>query len=1128
MIKNVFIAVFCLLSVQITHAFDQQQAFSKLYKTLALTGNQMPVGEADIPYVEETQTDLVRQLINMNELTTDVVYCFWGDTGLSSLALAIPESDNPIVLNMYLRLEFNILKCNEFLDNTSNSDAESKVQRAEARFLRALFYSYTIDLWGDMPLWKTASDKPETRSSRQKVFDFIIQELKECSEDMRLPSDSEYGRADRVAAWLLLSRLYLNAEVYTGTAQWQQAKEYAQRVMDSSYSLCDNYAYLFMGDNNSNGAQSETILPVVVDGQTQYSYGNTMFLIAATHNHDMPSCGITQTWSGYYARYELLNKFFPNEDAPQTGTAETASQAKDQRCLLYGVNRQQGKQLSSSFYNGYSIDKFTNLYTYGNAGSDMYPETEFPYTDFPLLRMAEAYLCYAEADARQNGGSCTEDGLEKLNALRTRANAATVSQATLNDLADEWCREFYMEGRRRMDLIRFGLYTGDEYLWTGKGNLQEPTALETYRCLMPMPETVLIEHPQYTQNRGYYDPNFVPDELILNTPAFGNDIIDLKTIDAMRLSWQRPSNLPEENKAGIGLELSLSPDFLEPKKTIIPSEDACEALIDAHELNAWLQSYDGKAYELTSVTVYAHCFMRNGTSNNVELNVKAYDNTYEQMPQPWYFIGESIGQYHWMNSVEGLGLSMFPMNINTDGSSTFTGYFSSGDMFLIVNTPGSWDTVVRSNDGSPYSLSILDWGDNINISEDGWYTFNVYPQWNYATCNKADDQEWPLYTSMAMTSGLRGSVFTVMTSCNPNNPNNHIWYARMTFDKDDAVTFLLDGNASKQVGGLEFPFGYATDDTQSIPVVAGDYVVFFDDMTGYYQFTDATTGQLPQILSYNYRVLELTPQPLVSLVDVTTPMLKLCDLVLPSDAEVSNIRLTINDQVFEMNAQGEVENEPFIEIMTRLLGQLGRYSVEAQVTLNCMERDLYYTMVSEPFTLTLQMFFFPVEEHYYYIGGKTIWDFNNLTMPLTCLSGDQWQTDPRFQIDIPIAAGEEDYFNVFPESATTGSDPWNCVVRPEWNKTSPPCEGTIILGNDGGTWNIPAETIDKTYRLTLDFLAGTYSLVEIPTTPTALSPILCDEVSPRQEVFDLQGRSVNKDQLSKGVFIKGNRKLIIK
>ena len=388
--KKIIFIFICMLSLQATQAFDQQEAFRNLYSRLSLSGSG---SYPDINGMDEGSCNFIRQLINLNELTTDVVYTIWRDPGLTELASAMPESDNPLVLGMYRRLEYNILKCNEFLDNTSDDDAESKRQRAEARFLRAYYYSLAIDLWGDMPLWKTAADSPATRSSRQEVFEFVTQELTSCADDMALPADSQYGRADRVAAWMLLARLYLNAEVYTGTARWQQAKDYAQLVIDSDYALCDHYSYLFMGDNDSNGAQSEIILPAVVDGLTQYDYGNTMFVISATHASDMPPCGLSSSWAGYYARYSLLTKFFQAEDIPSQSTEGTVAAAGDDRCLLYGIGRLQGQQLGSNFTDGFSIDKFTNNCVYGTASSEQFPDT-----DFPLMRVAEAYLCYAEAE----------------------------------------------------------------------------------------------------------------------------------------------------------------------------------------------------------------------------------------------------------------------------------------------------------------------------------------------------------------------------------------------------------------------------------------------------------------------------------------------------------------------------------------------------------------------------------------------------------------------------------------------------------------------------------------------------------------------------------------------------------
>lgn len=1119
--KSIIIAIVCLLFVQNVQAFDQEAAFAKLYKSLALTGNQMPLGESDIPIIDESYTDFVKQLINLNELSTDVVYCSWGDLGLPELTLGKPESDNQIVLGMYRRLEFNILKCNEFLDNTTDSDAETIVQRAEARFLRALYYSFAIDLWGDMPLWKTAADKPATRSSRQEVFDFITEELKSCADDMRQPNDSEYGRANRVAAWLLLSRLYLNAEVYTGTAQWQQAKEYAQKVIDSSCQLCDHYSYLFMGDNHSNGAQHEVVLPVVVDGLTQYSYGNTTYLIAATHSSDMPDCGLSQLWAGYYARKNLLDKFFIVNDAPQATTEEMILSAQDDRCLLYGLFRSWGNALSDNFYAGFSIDKFSNKCVNGTASSPSFADT-----DFPLLRVAEAYLNYAEADARQNGGTCTSDGLEKLNVLRQRAHASTMEVATLFELADEWCREFYLEGRRRMDLIRFGFYTGDEYLWEGKGSLEELTVLEGYRCLMPIPDEVLTESPQFTQNFGYSDPNFVPDELVLNTPAFGSDIVDLQAIDAMRLSWQRPSNLPEGMKTDIHLELSLAPDFLEVIKSFVPKDFAYEVLVDALDLNRLLQLYDDHSFELPSIIVYARCVSKGVVSNTVELNVKSYDNSYELLPQPWYFVGEGIGDGSWNNSAYGLGASMFPLNISYgyNHDAFYTGYFHSGDRFKIVGKPGSWDMVFSSYDGTRNNL-IYDSGyETININEDGWYHFDILFDEKIAYCSKANDLGWQLYNSMVIASGDDGNTLTDMIPCSSDNAHNHMWYARVTFESDDSLQFLLNGNPEDRVGAGGFPYAYAEFD-KKIPVQAGSYVVFFDDMSEFYLFDDATTGEVasPRRISTAPK-LPVSDVGTIFLADATAETLKVCDFDVPQDADITNINLLVGNFCFVMNANGEVNKWEFVTVMNTLFGEQGRHSMKAQVAMKCDGRDLIYSLVSDPFTLTVQMNPIDVEQYYYYIGSQTGWDSSNLSMPMTCLSGD-WATAPRFYIDINVAAGYEDYFNIFPASATSSDDFWGNLIRPQGNDGTA-SSGTFAKGNDGNVWMIPSDNQDKTYRLTLDFITGTYTLEPVVLPATSISAVQDKPMPSRLEIYDLQGRRVNNAK--KGIYIINNHKKIVK
>ena len=120
------------------------------------------------------------------------------------------------------------------------------------------------------------------------------------------------------------------------------------------------------------------------------------------------------------------------------------------------------------------------------------------------MRAAEAYLTYGEADARLNGGKTSTEGTNAINALRKRANAKTQSFYNLNDIISEWSREFFFEGRRRMDLIRFGLYGGNSsYVWSWKGGTQAGRNFAAPRNLFDIPTKDLNANPNLKHNEGY-------------------------------------------------------------------------------------------------------------------------------------------------------------------------------------------------------------------------------------------------------------------------------------------------------------------------------------------------------------------------------------------------------------------------------------------------------------------------------------------------------------------------------------------------------------------------------------------------------------------------------------------------
>jgi hypothetical protein len=176
----------------------------------------------------------------------------------------------------------------------------------------------------------------------------------------------------------------------------------------------------------------------------------------------------------------------------------------DHRALFYtaGQNLEITK-VQDDFTSGFAFQKFKNVSSTGVAGS----ATDFVDTDFPLFRLADIYLMYAEAVVRGGGGSASK-ALELVNELKTRAWGDTsaniaASDLTLDFILDERARELYLECTRRTDLIRFGRLTGDAYIWPWKGNVKEGTGTDAKYNLFPIPASDIGANPNLKQNTGY-------------------------------------------------------------------------------------------------------------------------------------------------------------------------------------------------------------------------------------------------------------------------------------------------------------------------------------------------------------------------------------------------------------------------------------------------------------------------------------------------------------------------------------------------------------------------------------------------------------------------------------------------
>lgn len=505
------------INPQQTMTLDQSALFNKIYASFCLTGQTGPSGNADIADMDEGRSEFFRMAWNLNELTTDEAHWIWlTDTGMDEMLHNSYGASAAFSIGLYYRLYFTVSLCNFFLEQVSDDSGASSMQRAEVRFIRALQYYYIMDLYGNAAFTEKVSSELAERYTRKQYFDYIEKELMECEIGMAEPGQNTYGRVDKVAAWNLLARLYLNAEVYTGTAQWQNAMNYAEKVINNGYyRLCTKgatnpatgevysaYQMLFLADNNTNGAQYENIFPILFDGVTTKSYGGMNFLVLANYNSTMDATipsGTNCSWGKCSrVRKQLLDKFYTTNPPSGKTVAEMTTPANDDRALFYGNGYSASIENETDANAGFACIKFRNVRSDGQSNQVV----DYVNADLPFFRIAEAYLIYAEASTRLNGTNT--DAKDKINVLRSRANAAQRNLYTLDDICDEWAREFWFEGRRRMDLIRFNKYAGQaSYKWEWMGGTYEGAQFSNNRSIFALPENDLANNSNLFQNTGY-------------------------------------------------------------------------------------------------------------------------------------------------------------------------------------------------------------------------------------------------------------------------------------------------------------------------------------------------------------------------------------------------------------------------------------------------------------------------------------------------------------------------------------------------------------------------------------------------------------------------------------------------
>ena len=499
------------------------QGLKKIYSVWALSGQDDP-GASDLEGMNAGNTVLLRCWWTLQENTTDEAKCAWPDSWVTQVnGIIWNTAEVEPMEGLYHRSMYVVSIVNDFLKQLPNAPEEVDQERynAEARFCRALAYYVLMDAFGNPPFVteESSSSLPE-QIKRADLFDWIEEELNTIKSSLPEMTD-EYGRADQHCVDFLLARMYLNSEVYTGTKRYSDCITACNNIITSNaYELADNYAELFMADNGENAdARKEIIFPVIADGNTTQSYGIGAIILGSRSSSEgtVENYGCNGGWDGFRSTGNLIRAF--NYEAEESAWTADNINSFDNRAIFYSEGRSLDITTSSvgTFTEeGWAVYKYSNLNSDGTPGKN----TTFPDTDFPLFRLGEVYLMYAEAVARGGEGGSTSKAVEYIQNLRKRANTAysevteswltentSVSASTASvaygNILNERCRELYWEATRRTDLIRFGLFTSNSYTWAEKGGVISGVGVDNKYNLFPIPVSDISVNGNLHQNEGY-------------------------------------------------------------------------------------------------------------------------------------------------------------------------------------------------------------------------------------------------------------------------------------------------------------------------------------------------------------------------------------------------------------------------------------------------------------------------------------------------------------------------------------------------------------------------------------------------------------------------------------------------
>jgi hypothetical protein len=526
-------------------SFNQDRMFTKCYSCMAVIGQSDPGGDSDVEDMDAGMSGFYRTIWYCNDLTTDEAFWIWDDAESRGLPTTDWTGSSDMIRGIYTRLNLNIKYCNHYLKYASRESEEDLNRIAEVRWIRAFHVFYLMDMYLYAPLITEESSEYPHFLPRHEIYEWLVKELQDVITLLPAQRVEKY-RVGKAAAQLLLARVYLNADVYNkynkewvSGKTWQKAYDAATAVIndnpqhalvtqkvvhDTTNFVYSAYQQLFMGDNHRDEVMKEAIFQIYQDGIYTQSHAGANFLIAGPRIGGMTAWGIEAEWHALRTSPTLIDKFLkPHKIDRATATEmiynefDMPAQLKDDRAIFcsdgmntaeainFNLTGAMGIGANSNFYESWAGVKFTSVYSTASLPKNSPRQsTSWADTDIPLLRLAEAYMIQAEALFRLGDKAGALAIIN--NTIRARANAIPLTSLDEETLLDEWSREFYFEGRRRIDLVRFGRFFGpdsDMYRYHWEGRMGKPdaqpfvTGTLEYMNWFPVPSEDKRANPHY-------------------------------------------------------------------------------------------------------------------------------------------------------------------------------------------------------------------------------------------------------------------------------------------------------------------------------------------------------------------------------------------------------------------------------------------------------------------------------------------------------------------------------------------------------------------------------------------------------------------------------------------------------